>query len=73
MALPDFFPAGLGIILLILLYSSCIVLLLSVSELALFIDSEIWPNITEVKDPLEDHEKFKNEENKFDKYFEENI
>ena len=26
--------------------------------------SEIWPNITEVKDPLEDHEKYKNEENK---------
>tara|TARA_B100001939_G_scaffold26691_1_gene21546 strand:+ start:110 stop:343 length:234 start_codon:yes stop_codon:yes gene_type:complete len=35
--------------------------------------SEIWPNISEAKDPLPDHEKFKNEENKFDKYFEENI
>ena len=35
--------------------------------------SEIWPNITEAKEPLTDHEKYKNEENKFDKYFEENI
>ena len=35
--------------------------------------SEIWPNISESKDPLPDHEKYKNEENKFDKYFEENI
>ena len=35
--------------------------------------SEIWPNISEAKDPLPDHDKFKDEENKFDKYFEENI
>ena len=35
--------------------------------------SEIWPNISEAKEPMPDHEKFKNEENKFDKYFEENI
>ena len=35
--------------------------------------SEIWPNISEAKEPLPDHEKFKDEENKFDKYFEENI
>ena len=35
--------------------------------------SEIWPNITENKNPLPDHEKYKNEENKFDKYFKENI
>ena len=42
-------------------------------SLAIFIDSEIWPNITETKAPLPDHEKFKDEENKFDKYFEENI
>jgi len=35
--------------------------------------SEIWPNISEAKDPMTDHEKFKDEENKFDKYFEENI
>ena len=35
--------------------------------------SEIWPNISEAKEPLPDHEKYKNEENKFDKYFEENI
>ena len=32
--------------------------------------SEIWPNISEAKEPLPDHEKFKDEENKFDKYFE---
>ena len=30
-------------------------------------------NISEAKKPMPDHEKFKNEENKFDKYFEENI
>ena len=35
--------------------------------------SEIWPNISEKKQPPEDNEKFKNEENKFEKYFEENI
>ena len=35
--------------------------------------SEIWPNISEAKKPMPDHEKFKNEENKFDKYFEENV
>ena len=35
--------------------------------------SEIWPNITESKEALPDHEKYKDEENKFDKYFEENI
>tara|TARA_B100000989_G_scaffold193085_1_gene145692 strand:+ start:2285 stop:2518 length:234 start_codon:yes stop_codon:yes gene_type:complete len=35
--------------------------------------SEIWPNITEAKDPLPDHEIYKDEENKFDKYFEENV
>ncbi len=35
--------------------------------------SEIWPNISEAKEPLPDHEKYKDEENKFDKYFEENI
>ena len=35
--------------------------------------SEIWPNITEKKDPLPEHKKFENEENKFDKYFKENI
>ena len=35
--------------------------------------SEIWPNITEKKDPPEDNEKYKNEENKFDKYFSENL
>jgi ferredoxin len=35
--------------------------------------SEIWPNITEKKDPLPEHKNFENEENKFDKYFKENI
>ena len=35
--------------------------------------SEIWPNITEKKDPLPEHKSFENEENKFDKYFKENI
>ena len=35
--------------------------------------SEIWPNISEAKEPLPNHEKYKNEENNFDKYFEENI
>ena len=34
---------------------------------------DVRPNITEKKNPLPDHEKYKNEENKFDKYFEENI
>ena len=35
--------------------------------------SEIWPNISEKKETLPDHEKFKDEKNKFDKYFKENI
>ena len=35
--------------------------------------SEVWPNIVEKKDPPKDSEKFKNEKNKFEKYFEENI
>ena len=35
--------------------------------------SEIWPNIREKKDPLSDHEKYKDEQDKFKKYFEENI
>jgi len=35
--------------------------------------SEIWPNINEKKDPPPDHEKFKNEQNKFEKYFKENL
>ena len=33
--------------------------------------SEIWPNITEKKDPPSDHEKYKNEQDKFKKYFKE--
>ncbi len=35
--------------------------------------SEIWPNITEKKDPPQDNDKFKNEKDKFQKYFNENI
>ena len=35
--------------------------------------SEIWPNITIKKDPPQDNEKYKNEENKYDKYFSENL
>ena len=35
--------------------------------------SEIWPNITEKKDPPADHEKYKDEQDKFKKYFKENI
>jgi ferredoxin len=35
--------------------------------------SEIWPNITLKKDPPADNEKYKNEENKYYKYFDENL
>ena len=35
--------------------------------------AEIWPNITEKKAPPEDHKKYENEENKFEKYFKENL
>ena len=35
--------------------------------------SEIWPNITEKKEPPKDHKKYENEENKFEKYFKENL
>jgi len=35
--------------------------------------SEIWPNINIKKDPPEDNEKYKYEENKYDKYFSENL
>ena len=35
--------------------------------------SEIWPNITERKDPPKDSKEHENEENKFEKYFKENI
>ena len=31
------------------------------------------PNITKKKDPLSDHEKHTNEENKYEKYFKENL
>ena len=35
--------------------------------------SEIWPNIDKKKEPPEDNEKYKDEKNKFEKYFEENL
>ena len=35
--------------------------------------SEIWPNINKKIDPPKDHEKFKNEVNKYEKYFKENL
>ena len=35
--------------------------------------SEIWPNITIKKDPPKDSEEHKNEKDKFQKYFKENI
>ena len=35
--------------------------------------SEIWPNITVRKEPPIDKDKFKDEENKFEKYFKENL
>ena len=33
--------------------------------------SEIWPNITQLKDPMKEADKFLNEENKFNLYFSE--
>ena len=35
--------------------------------------SEIWPNINTKKERPENWEEFKNEENKFEKYFKENL
>ena len=35
--------------------------------------SEMWPNINKQKDPLKDQEKYRNEKNKFEKYFKENV
>ena len=35
--------------------------------------SEIWPNIDTSKERLQNWEEFENEENKFEKYFKENI
>ena len=35
--------------------------------------SEIWPNISERKDPPEDHDKFKDVKDKYEKYFKENL
>ena len=34
--------------------------------------SAIWPNISKKKDPMKDHEKFKNIKNKFKEHFSEN-
>ncbi len=33
--------------------------------------SAIWPNISKKKDPMENHEKFRNLKNKYDKHFSE--
>ena len=33
--------------------------------------SALWPNINKKKEPMKDHEKFKNLKNKFDKHFSE--
>ena len=35
--------------------------------------SEIWPNISAKKESLKDWEEYKDEENKFEKYFKENL
>jgi ferredoxin len=35
--------------------------------------SEIWPNIIKKKDPPQDHEKFKDVKDKYEKYFKENL
>ena len=35
--------------------------------------SEIWPNINKKKDPPQDHEKFKDVKDKYEKYFKENL
>ena len=35
--------------------------------------SKLWPNISEKKDPPLDHEKYKDVQNKFEKYFKENL
>ena len=35
--------------------------------------SEIWPNINVKKEALQNWEEFENEENKFEKYFKENL
>ena len=35
--------------------------------------SDIWPNITEKKEALKDAENFEDEEDKYEKYFYENI
>ena len=35
--------------------------------------ADMWPNISEKKDPPADHEKFKDVKDKYEKYFKENI
>jgi len=34
--------------------------------------SQIWPNVTQNKEPMEEADKYKDEPNKYDKYFSEN-
>ena len=33
--------------------------------------SRVWPNITKKKEPMQDHKKYENVNNKYDKYFSE--
>ena len=35
--------------------------------------ADIWPNISEKKDPPVDHEQFKDVKDKYEKYFKENL
>jgi ferredoxin len=35
--------------------------------------ADIWPNISEKKDPPTDHKKFKDVKNKYEEYFKENL
>jgi len=35
--------------------------------------SELWPNITKKKNPPSDEKKYRDEKNKFEKYFKENL
>ena len=48
-------------------------ILIASSSLSKGITDNTGPNISEKKDPPSDHEKYKNEENKFEKYFKENL
>jgi ferredoxin len=35
--------------------------------------ADLWPNISEKKDPPSDHEQFKDVKDKYEKYFKENL